>query len=64
MPLEVDKIAEDKTMEGTGTITPGTRNQEAAAKELLKEWQVTRETMTNTNNRMDLTTTTLMDRRE
>ena len=51
-------------MEGTGIITPGTRNQEAAAKELLKEWLVTRETMTNTNNRMDLTTTTLMDRRE
>jgi hypothetical protein len=64
MPLEVDKIAEDKTMEGTGIITPGTRNQEVAAKELLKEWLVTRETMTNTNNRMDLTTTTLMDRRE
>ena len=64
MPLEADRIAEDKTMEGTEIITPGTRNQEVAAKELLKEWLATRETMTNTNNRMDLTTTTRMDRKE
>ena len=64
MPLEADNRVVDKTMEGTGTITPGIRNQEVAAKELLKEWLATRETMTNTNNRMDLTTTTLMDRKE
>jgi hypothetical protein len=64
MPLEVDKIVEAKTMEGIGTITLGIKNQELTLKELLKEWLVTRETMTNTSNRMLLTTTTLMDRRE
>lgn len=64
MPLEVDKIAEVKTMEGIGTITLGIKNQELTLKELLKEWLVTRETMTNTSNRMLLTTTTLMDKRE
>jgi hypothetical protein len=64
MPLEVDKIAEDKTMEGTETTTPSIRNQEVAAKELLKEWLDIREIMTNTSSRMALTIMTLMDRRE
>jgi hypothetical protein len=64
MPLEVDRILEAKTMEATEIITHVIKSLETAARELLKEWLVTRETTINTNSRVVPTITIPMAKRE